>query len=103
MLKNSVVDLGIEFYKSVNNPMTDIVSSARDMVDQLSQAFESGGFEGLTEELGTVFSEIVTGIAEYTPQILDASVLVIQSFIQGISDNSEDISRYNYKFCRRSN
>ena len=92
MLKNSVVDLGIEFYKSVNNPMTDIVSSARDMVDQLSQAFESGGFEGLTEELGTVFSEIVTGIAEYTPQILDASVLVIQSFIQGISDNSEDIS-----------
>lgn len=92
MLKNSVVDLGIEFYKSVNNPMTDIVSSARDMVDQLSQAFESGGFEGLTEELGTVFAEIVSGISDYAPSLIDASITVIQSFIKGLDDNMDSIS-----------
>ncbi len=92
LLKSALEGLGIQFYESVNNPMKDIVKSANEMVGQLSQAFTDGGFEGLTQELGTVLTEIVQGIAEYTPTIIDASVNVIQSFLQGIEDNSESIA-----------
>ncbi|NFN94934.1 phage tail tape measure protein [Clostridium botulinum] len=92
MLKNSVVDLGISFYKDINNPMAEIVKSANDMVGQLSEAFKNGGFEGLTNELGNVFAQIVTGIAQQTPNIINASVNVIQSFLQGIQDNLPQIA-----------
>ncbi|MGG7200765.1 phage tail tape measure protein [Clostridium butyricum] len=92
MLKNSVNVLGIEFYKSINNPMADIVSNAKGMVEQLDQAFNEGGFEGLTASLGTVFAEIATGIADYAPSIIDASVSVIESFVKGIDENIGIIS-----------
>lgn len=92
MLKNAAIDLGIEFYKSINNPIADIVKSARGMVEELSIAFKEKGFEGLVNKLGDVFSQIAIGIAEYTPSIIKASVQVIKSFIKGLKDNSNSIS-----------
>lgn len=92
LLKSACEGLGIQLYESMDNPMKDIVKSANDMVSQLSHAFESGGFEGLTEELGTVFAEIVSGISDYAPALIDASITVIQSFIKGLDDNMDSIS-----------
>ena len=91
-LQSAAEGFGINLYESVDNPMKDIVSSANDMITQLNDALTNGGFEGLTEELGTVFAEIVAGIADYAPDIIDASVSVVQSFAQGLSDNSEEIA-----------
>lgn len=87
LLKSALEGLGIQLYESIDNPMKDVVKSANDMVGQLSEAFKTGGFEGLTEALGNVFAQIVNGIAEQTPNIINASVNVIQSFLQGIQDN----------------
>lgn len=92
MLKNAAIDLGIEFYQSINNPIANIVKNARGLVEELSVAFKEDGFEGLVSKLGDVFSQIAIGIAEYTPNIIEASVEVIKSFIKGIKDNSNSIS-----------
>ncbi len=40
LLKSALEGLGIQFYESVNNPMKDIVKTANEMVQQLSNAFE---------------------------------------------------------------
>ncbi|NFM10072.1 phage tail tape measure protein [Clostridium botulinum] len=93
LLKSALEGLGIQIYESVDNPMKDIVKSANDMVGQLSEAFKNGGFEGLTEALGNVFAQIVSGMAEQTPNIINASVNVIQSFLQGIQDNLPQIAQ----------
>ena len=91
-LQSAAEGFGINLYESVDNPMKDIVSSANDMITQLNDALTNGGFEGLTEELGTVFAEIVAGIADYVPTLIDASITVIQSFIKGLDDNMDSIS-----------
>ncbi|QEH69716.1 phage tail tape measure protein [Cellulosilyticum sp. WCF-2] len=92
ILKNKVTDLGITFYKDLNNPLTEIVKTANDMLDQLAEAFEKGGLEGLVVALGDVFSEVVVQVAAAAPKMIEAASNLIQSFIQGLSDNLETIS-----------
>ncbi|PIH05223.1 phage tail tape measure protein [Clostridium combesii] len=87
ILKNTLADLGISFYKEVNSPMAEIVKTANEMIQQLSQAFENGGITTLVSELGNVFSQIVVNIAAQLPQMINLAVQVIQSFITGIQNN----------------
>lgn len=92
ILKNKLTDLGITFYKDVRNPMVEVVKTANDMLDKLASAFEKNGLEGLVVALGDVFSEIVVKVAEAAPKMIEAASDLIQSFIQGLSDNLETIS-----------
>lgn len=92
ILKNKLTDLGITFYQDVRNPMAEVVKTANDMLDKLASAFEKNGLEGLVSALGDVFSEIVVKVAEAAPKMIEAASNLIQSFIQGLSDNLETIS-----------
>lgn len=87
MLKHSLTDLGISFYKEVNSPMAEVVKTTKDMVNQLGKAFENGGITTLVSELGNVFSQIVVNISASLPKIINLAVQVIQSFITGIQNN----------------
>lgn len=91
-LKSAMEGLGIELYQSMDNPLKDIVQSANGMVKELNEAFLNGGFEGLVYCLGDVFSQIVEGIASFAPDLINASIIVIQAFVDGISDNIDSIS-----------
>ena len=93
LLKSALEGLGIEIYESVDNPMKDVVKTANLMIADLMDAFKANGFQGLTEELGTVFSKIIEGIASSTPTIIDASVSVIESFIQGIYNYQDSLTQ----------
>ncbi|NFD31040.1 phage tail tape measure protein [Clostridium botulinum] len=87
LLKSALEGLGIQLYESVNNPMKDIVKTANEMVQQLSNAFENGGITTLVAVLGNIFSEIIVNITASLPKIIDLAVQVIQSFITGIQNN----------------
>ncbi|MDS1004190.1 phage tail tape measure protein [Clostridium sporogenes] len=86
-LGGALETLGIQFYTSVNNPLKEVVVTATEMIQRLSQAFEGGGITTLATELGNVFSQIVINIAASLPKIIDLSVQIIQSFITGIQNN----------------
>lgn len=92
ILKNGLTNLGIEFYNSVRNPLADILKEANSAVDTLTTAFQEGGLDGLTSSLGTVLAGGVTMIADYTPDIVDAGVSMVQNFVNGINENSEQIA-----------
>ncbi|MDU4600276.1 MAG: phage tail tape measure protein, partial [Clostridium sporogenes] len=87
LLSSALESLGIELYESVNNPMKEVVRTANEMVQQLSNAFKEGGLTSLVTELGNVFATIITNIAAQLPQIINLAVQVIQSFITGIQNN----------------
>ncbi|WP_076171782.1 phage tail tape measure protein [Clostridium botulinum] len=87
LLKSALEGLGIQLYESVNNPMKDIVKTANEMVQQLSNAFENGGITTLAAVLGNIFSQIIVNITASLPKIIDLAVQVIQSFITGIQNN----------------
>lgn len=54
----------------------------------LSDAFHEGGTEGLVKEIGMVLSEAALEGAKRAPGIIKSAVLVIQSFVEGIKENS---------------
>ena len=86
-LGGSLETLGIQFYQSVDTPLNDIVSSANSMVDELSNAFSEGGFEGLVSQLGNTLATIVTQIANGAPQMIELGVSLIKNLITGIQEN----------------
>ncbi|WP_052219521.1 phage tail tape measure protein, partial [Clostridium tetani] len=87
LLKSALEGLGIQFYESVDNPMKDVVKTANNMIEQLSNAFKNGGLTDLVSELGNIFATIITNIASQLPQMINLAVRVIQSFVTGIQNN----------------
>jgi TP901 family phage tail tape measure protein len=91
ILKNNVNDLAISVGDGLKESFRGGIGAAIEMVQQLADAFEQGGFEGLVEEIGTVLADVVAKVAEYSPIFLELASNMIMSFIQGIRDNQEAI------------
>lgn len=93
ILRNSVQNIGIAFYKSTNNEIGSAVDAMSGYVSQLSDAFERGGLDGLVSKLGDVLSQMVSSVAKAAPQMVDAAVDMIQSFVSGITKNAKSIAK----------
>ena len=91
-LGGSLETLGIQFYQSIDTPLNDIVSSANNMVDELSNAFSEGGFEGLVSQLGNTLATIVTQISSSAPKMIELGVSLIKNLITGIQNNLPTIA-----------
>lgn len=92
ILKNKLTDLGITFYQDVRNPMADVVKEANNMLDQLAEAFDKNGLEGLVSTLGDVLAQVVVNIAEVAPKMIDSATNLINSFIGGLQTNMPAIA-----------
>lgn len=91
ILKSSVEGLGIEFYESIQEPLKEIATTGIGYVGQLSEAFKSGGINGLVAELGTVFADAATRIVSGAPAFVSAATGAIKAFITGIRGNTGQI------------
>jgi len=66
---------------------TEAMTKLAGMGQQLNDAFNSGGIDGLVSEIGTVLADLVQMVAEYLPGMVDMGVKVIQSLIDGLITN----------------
>ncbi|MDO9549131.1 MAG: peptidoglycan DD-metalloendopeptidase family protein [Candidatus Marinimicrobia bacterium] len=66
---------------------TEAVTKLAGMGQQLNDAFNSGGIDGLVSEVGTVLADLVQMVAEYLPGMVDMGVKVLQSLIDGLIAN----------------
>lgn len=89
---NSVKNVGISIYQDVDSPLAQASKTALGMVQDLSKAFQSGGFEGLVTALGDVLARAVSEIANAAPKFIDAAVNLISSFLTGIGKNANKIA-----------
>lgn len=90
-LQSATEGLGIQIYENMENPLKQTAEAGIEAVGQLSEALNSSGFSGMAEAIGSLMAQGIAEIAEYAPQVIQASTTVIQSFIQGISDNLPQI------------
>ena len=88
ILKSGLSDLGISIYKDLNGSLRGAAKLATDMVGELSEAYKSGGMEGMIGAVGGCLSEVVNVIAEYAPQVVSMGISLLQSFISGIAQNA---------------
>lgn len=92
ILKSALEGLGIEFYEQIDVPAKEAVKTAIEYVDRLNQALKDGGTAGLAEEIGSVFADAVTEIAAAAPAVIEAAVMVVQSFLTGLNGNLPQIA-----------
>lgn len=87
VLKSALEGLGIEIYESMEESLRDAASLGKGYIEQLAQAFEENGAEGLVNALGDIIADLVTRAAEFAPQMIDLAVQLIGALVQGIIDN----------------
>ena len=83
-LQSKLEGLGVSLYETMQDTAKDVVKEAQGMVQQLQDAFNEGGFEGLVSSFGNVLSQIVQRIAEAAPTVIDAAVNLVMSFCDGL-------------------
>lgn len=92
ILKSSLSDLGISFYKDTGGPIREVTQAASEMVTQLNKAYKSGGLSAMAAEIGNCMGQVVNGIAQYAPLAVDTGIEFIQNLVNGITQNSSGIA-----------
>lgn len=92
ILKSSLSDLGISFYKDAGGPLRSVTQAASGMVTQLNNAYKSGGLSAMLMEVGDCAAQAVNGIAQYAPMAVNVGIDLIQSLVTGIAQNSSGIA-----------
>lgn len=94
ILKSALEGLGISFYESnLSDFARNVVQTVTDMVGQLSEALKDGGIQGFAEALGDVLANAITKIAEKAPDLINAGVTLISSFLDGLNKNADRIGK----------
>ena len=88
ILKSSLEGLGIEIYEGMQEPLKDAAIEAHGYVNRLTEAFTDGGLTGMIEEAGNIFGELAVKAADYAPEMVEAAIGFLNSFVNGISANS---------------
>lgn len=66
---------------------TKLLPAAIDAIDQLTTAFQENGMEGLISVGGQIISNILIGIAESLPSLLENAILIIQQIVASLNEN----------------
>lgn len=89
--KSTIEGLGIKIYEEIEDPMKEAAEGATDSVKQISSALENGGIDAAVEKTGNIIGGLSVKIAQESPKMVDASVLLLKSFVQGIQKNKKQL------------
>ena len=90
-LSGSAESLGIVFYESVAENLKKTAQSATDSVNNITDAFKSGGMNAAIQAAGDEFANLATAAAEHAPEMVDTAVDFIESFGSGITKNKKKL------------
>lgn len=91
ILKSTIEGLGIKIYEEIEDPMKGAAEGATDSVGQISSALENGGIDAAVEKTGNIIGGLSVKIAQESPKMVDASVLLLKSFVEGIQKNKNQL------------
>ena len=83
--------LGLEIYDSMKDSLKGMAQNAGEAIDGLTEAFKTGGTEGLIAEGTRLAAELATGIANAAPQMIEAASSIITSFTENLSANLPEL------------
>lgn len=86
-LSGGLETLGLSIYENMVDTLRDAAKEGINYVEQLTEAFNNGGLQGVVSQAGDIFADIVTKAAEQAPKAVNAGVKMVQSFVDGIIDN----------------
>lgn len=91
ILKSAAEGLGIAVYESLQTPLKNAIIEAQNYVDRLHKAFDAGGLSAMIEEAGSIIGELAVKIAQKAPQMVEAALNFISSFVNAIFNNKDKL------------
>ena len=91
-MKQGAINLGIGLYEGFQDGAKGMLDVGNDYIKQLTDAFNEGGVDGLVEAVGSVLSDLVGRAAEFAPKVVELSVSLITSLVEGLQDNLDVIA-----------
>ena len=88
-LKASAKVLGSSIYDSISDPLRELAAVGNGYIDQLIKAFEEGGLDGISREIGNVMADALNVVGGYAPEVFKAASDLIISFVEGMEQNSD--------------
>lgn len=92
LLKSSAEGFGLALYDKIKTPLTEMASWAVESLNELTTAFNENGVDGVVEAAGNILSEAITAVIDRLPEFVQLAVSVIESFVNGLSENQETIA-----------
>lgn len=88
IMKSALEGFGITIYETFDTKLRGVVQLGTKYIDELSKSFTDGGLQGAVKTAGDIFGEIATKAAENAPKMIDSALQFIDSFANGIRNNS---------------
>ena len=83
---------GSLFSTAFAGPLSEGINTVTGYMQRLSKSFAEGGFDALSEEMGTVLTDVISKVNEYLPQIVQFGSDIILQIVQGIVTMLPDIA-----------
>lgn len=91
ILKSALEGLGIEIYESMETPLRNAVQLGTEYISQLTEAFQTGGADGLIEAGANILTDVMVGMAKQMPKVISLATGVIQSVVDSLNSNLPQI------------
>jgi hypothetical protein len=85
--KATMSGAGNLFATAFAEPMAAGMKEVTGFAQRITKAFSEGGFEGLSDELGGIISDVVAKLSEILPKVIEFGVNMIQSIVDGLQQN----------------
>lgn len=89
----SFKNLGIGIYQANEGPVAELTGLFADAGQDLYKAFEDGGLDGLSDQVGNTLSNVLVTLTGYLPKLVQGGMKIIQSLVNGIISNREQIAQ----------
>lgn len=84
ILQSGLEGLGISIYETFQGTAKDVVKEAQGMIQQLQDAFNAGGLDGLVSAVGDVLAQIIERLAGAAPELVNMAVNLVGSLCEGL-------------------
>lgn len=84
IMRSAAEALGIEIYESIQQPLTDLVKAGTQAINDLTEAFKTGGVQGLIAAGTQMVTEFISVIFNRIPEIVATGIEVVGGFLNGL-------------------
>lgn len=91
-LKDNAQQLLGDVVQPISDSMVStLLPAAIDAIDQMSNAFQTQGVDGLIQAGSQILVDLLTGMAQKLPDVIEIAVQIIESIVDGLNNNMSQI------------
>lgn len=91
-MAESAKNLGIQIYQGMQEPLMGLADMGLGYLQELTDAFESGGVEGLINAGASIVVNIITGATQKLPDLINMGASVISTLLSAVVSNSGQLA-----------